>query len=58
MCNQLVIFKGYGLCGECGKLFQLSDGSYCVVQEGTVICDQCFNEKHKDKADVLVFGNA
>lgn len=55
--NKLVILKGRFFCNECTGLVSVMENEiYCIPQDGTVICKDCY-ESLKNREDVLLIGD-
>ena len=53
--NKLVILKGRYFCNECTRLIPIVESEiYCIPQDGTVICMDCYESHFKSRNDVLV----
>ena len=53
--NKLVILKGRYFCNECTRLIPIVEGEIdCILQNGMVICPDCYESHFKNRDDVLV----
>lgn len=53
--NKLVVFKGLFFCNECNRLIPIVESEiYCIPQDGTVICPNCYESHFKNRSDILM----
>lgn len=56
--SKLVILRGRFFCNECTGLIPVMENEiYCIPQDGTVICENCYESHFKNREDVLLIGD-